>query len=231
MSTLVSSLITQARARINETSTTFHTEANLIAYANESQKYVVRETKCLEGSSTSAVVSGTQDYALPSDLLQIRRITFDGIKLFPINFVDLDEAELDETDITGAPANYFIWNDSIYLYPIPGSSDAGKYLKIFYYKAPVAITASTDAIETKPVYDDVIVAYMTYLALVKDSESDLSNLDKADYMMSECNAKLLAIKSQIKEKDLSSQPRRILSENIKSRDPLYTSRGFRSRNG
>ena len=227
MATLVSTLITRARTRINETSTTFHTEANLIAYADEGQKYVVRETKSLEDIDTSTtIVSGTQNYALPTDCIAIRRITFDGIKLFPIDFMDLDEAGLDETDSTGTPSNYYIWNDTIYLYPIPGSSGT---LKIYYYKAPATISLSTASLETKEVYDDAIVCYMTYLALIKDSESDLSNLDKADYMMGECNAKIMSIKNQLKEKDLSSPPRRILSENIKTRDPLYNSRSFRRR--
>ena len=228
MSTLVSSLITKCRRRLNETSETFHLPADLIAYADEGQKYVVRETKSLEDTDTAtSIVSGTQNYALPTDLIAIRRITYDGKKIFPIDFVDLDESELDETDSTGTPTEYYIWNDYIYLYPIPGTS--GKTLKIYYYKAPTTISASTDTLETKVVYDDAIICYMTYLALVKDSESDISNLDKADYMMGECNAKIMSIKNQLKEKDLSSPPRRILSENIRTRDPLYTSRSFRSR--
>ena len=226
MGTLISTLITRSRTRINETSTTFHTDANLIAYADEGQKYVVRETKSLEGSSTTTVASGTQTYALPSDCIVIRRITFDGIKLFPIDFIELDEAGLDETDSTGTPSNYYIWNDTLCLYPIPGGSGT---LKIYYYKAPATISLSTASLETKVVYDDAIICYMTYLALIKDSESDLSNIDKADYMMSECNAKILSIKNQLKEKDLSSPPRRILSENIKTRDPLYNLRSFRRR--
>lgn len=228
MGTLVSALITRARTRINETSTTFHTEANLIAYADEAQKYIVRETKCLEDIDTSTtIVSGTQEYALPTDYIAIRRITFDGIKLVSVDFTDLDEAGLDETYCTGTPTNYYIWEDYVFLYPIPGDSDVGKTLRIFYYKSPATITASTDTLETRTAYDDIAISYMTYLALIKDSESDISNLDKADYMMSECNAKLMSMKNQLKEKDLSSRPRRILSENMKSRDPLYNSRSFR----
>jgi len=228
MGTTVSTLITKARRNINETSTTFHTDADFIAYCDEAQKYVVRETKCLESSSTSTSVSGTQNYALPNDCIAVRRITYDGKKVFSIDFIELDESELDETDLTGTPTSYYIWNDTIYFYPIPGTS--GKTIKIYYYNSPGTIDAATDTLETKAIYDDAIVCYMTYKALIKDSESDISNLDKADYIMGECNAKLISIKIQIKEKDLSSQKRRILSENISSRDPLYhSSRAFRSR--
>ncbi len=231
MSTLISTLITRARTRISETSETFHTEANLIAHADEAQKYVVRETKSLEDIDTSTtIVSGTQNYALPTDNIAIRRITFDGIKLFPIDFLDIYESEIDDSASTGTPSNYYLWNDYMYLYPIPGAGNVGKTLAVYYYKAPTTITASTDTLETKEVYDDAIICYMAYLSLIKDSESDLSNLDKADYMMGECNAKIGSIKNQLKEKDLSSPPRRILSENIKTRDPLYhKSRSFRAR--
>jgi len=40
MGSAVSTLITKVQAHINETSTTFHTSANLIAYADEGQKYL-----------------------------------------------------------------------------------------------------------------------------------------------------------------------------------------------
>lgn len=224
MGTLVSVLNTKARRRINEESTEYHESDDFIAYADEGQKYVVRETKSLEGSSTTTTVSGTQTYALPDDCIETRRITLDGKKLFKVDFLEIDEAELDESNLTGTPTEYYIWNDTIYLL-----GDGGGTLKIYYYKAPATISLSTATLETKEVYDDAIVCYMTYLALIKDSESDLSNIDKADYMMGECNAKIFSIKNQLKEKDLSSPPRRILSENIKTRDPLYNLRSFRRR--
>jgi len=224
MGTLISTLATRARRRINEESTVYHESDDFIAYADEGQKYVVRETKSLEDSSTVNTASGTRTYALPDDCIGTRRITLDGKKLFKVDFLEIDEAELDESDLTGTPIEYYIWNDTICLL-----GDGGGTLKIYYYKSPITIDASTDTLETKVVYDDAIICYMTYLALIKDSESDISNLDKADYMMGECNAKIMSIKNQLKEKDLSSPPRRILSENIKTRDPLYNSRSFRRR--
>ena len=61
MSTAISALITKARRRINETSTVFHESDDLVAYADEAQKYTVRKTKCLTAINTeTTIISSTQ---------------------------------------------------------------------------------------------------------------------------------------------------------------------------
>jgi len=204
MGTATSVLITKCRRRLNETSDNLHTSDDLIAYADEAQKYFVRETRCLQGISSTAVADGTQGYSLPSDFLALRRVTFDGKKIFSVSFPEIDESGTNETDTsaTGTPKNFYIYNQTVYLIPIPGSSANGESLKIYYYKFPATIDATTDTLETDVVYDDIIVAYMTYLAFLKDGEFDM-----ADYHMSECNSKIISAKRQMSTDKLSRMPR------------------------
>jgi len=213
LGTLVSTIISTARVRLNETSTAFFTDANLVTFCNEAQKYFVRETKCLEGISTSTSVSGTQNYALPSDFYKLRRILYDGKSVKEVSFLDIDEADIDETDISGDPKSFYLWNDSIYFIPIPNTTSDS--IKIYYYKTPIAITLSSQTLETNSLYDDVIITYMVYLALIKDGEEE-----KADYEMQECNAKLSLIKKHLKEKSLTRPPRFRFSKNLATRDPM-----------
>ena len=213
MGSLVSTLITSARQRLNETSTAFFTDAQLVTYCNEGQKYLVRETKCLEAISTSTSVSGTQNYALPSDFYALRRLLYDGKSVKEVNFLDIDEADLDETDISGGSKNFYLWNGTIYFVPIPNRNN--DTIKIYYYKTPEIITATTDTLETNTLYDDVVITYMVYLALIKDGEEE-----KADYQMQECNAKLSLIKRHLKEKSLTRPPRFRFSRNLSTREPL-----------
>ncbi len=215
MGTLVSSLITQARRRINESSTAFHESDDLVAYCNEAQKYTVRKTKCLTGISTTTVTSGTQGYALPSDWWAIKRIKFDGKKLFQTDFDEIDDREIDETDQTGTPSNYYEWNDTIYLIPIPGGGDDGKTIRIYYHKQPETVDATDDTLDTKPIYDDIIISYMVYLALIKDSEFDM-----ADYILSEFHRKIAEWKQDLREKLLDRPPRFRRSTNLKTTDGL-----------
>lgn len=213
MGTLVSTIISSARQRLNETSTAFFTDANLVSFCDEAQKYFVRETKCLEGISTSTSVSGTQSYSLPSDFYALRRIKYDGKPVKKAGFLDIDESDIDETDYSGDPISYYIWNDSIYFIPIPNVS--GDTIKIFYYKSPAIIDATTDSLEINSLYDDAIITYMVYLALIKDGEEE-----KADYQMQECNAKISLIKKHLKEKDMTRPPRFRFSRNLKTREPM-----------
>jgi hypothetical protein len=214
MGSLVSTIISSGRLRINESSTKFHTDANLVLYCNEAQKYVVRETKCLEAIDTSNTsISGTQNYALPSDFMALRRVLYDGKKVSKTDFLEIDESGIDETDYSGTPKSYYLWNDTLYFIPIP--SVTGHAIKIFYYNNPATITATTDTLETNTLYDDLLVSYMVYLAFIKDGEEQ-----KADYQMQECNAKLSLIKKHLKEKDLSRPPRFRFSRNLSTREPM-----------
>lgn len=217
MATLVSTLITKCRRRLNETSTTFHTAADLIAYCDEGQKYFVRETRCLEDTETTSASDGTQAYDIPDDFLALRRLTFDGKKLFRVSFQEIDEAEINETDstATGTPKNFYIWNAQFYLIPIPGSSEDGDELIAYYYKWPTTISASDSSLEIESVYDDVVVTYMTYLGLLKDQKFDM-----ADYHMTECNAKIMSIKRQMATDKLSRPPRLRVSRNLRTSEPF-----------
>lgn len=216
MGTAISTLITRARRRLNEASTAFHEDDDLVAYADEAQKYTVRETKCLTAIDTSeTAVSGTQNYNLPSDWFAIERILFDGKKLFKTTFAEIDELEIDETDLTGTPTSYYEWNDDIWLIPIPGGGDAGKTIKVYYYKQPSEITATASTLDTKAIYDDIIICYMVYLALIKEPE-----YEAADYILGEYHTKIVQMKKNLNETDLSSPPRFRRSTNIKTRDGL-----------
>ena len=215
--TAVSALITKARRRINESSTTFHEDADLIDYADEAQKYFIRQTRYLEGSSTTTAESGTQNYALPLDFLALQRVTYDGKKIDRISYHELDELNIDDTDYTGTPTFYYILNDQIYLIPIPNDT---KTIKLYYHKFPLTLDATADLLEIPPIYDDVIVCYMCYMAYKKDAESDISSLDFADYWMTECNVKIQQIKSDMREDKLDRPVMFIPKRNHRLRTPL-----------
>ena len=226
MSTLVSELITRCRRRLNETATTFHSDEDLIDYADEAQRYIAMETRPLETTGTDTIDStqtNPEQYSLPTDFLAMRRITLDGHDLFKTYFAEIREAEIRESDQTGDPEMYYEWNDVIYLLPIPGNGNDGETLKYWYWKKPTILTATTDTLEIGSEWDDVVIPYMEYLAWKKDGEPDF-----ADYAMTESNLKMVSIKRQRKEDTVTSPPRFRVSDNLRSRDPLHLYR-YRSR--
>ena len=79
-------------------------------------------------------------------------------------------------------------------------------------------TASTLSLPNE--YDDIVITYMAYLAFFKNSDSDSGDMNKADYVMNECNAKLASLKSKSRERKLIRPPRFRASDNLKNRDAL-----------
>jgi hypothetical protein len=108
-------------------------------------------------------------------------------------------------------------NGQLYLFPIPNSVAT---MRLYYYKIPVTLDATSDTLETPPIYDDVIVCYMCYMAYKKDAESDISSLDFADYWMTECNVKISQIKSDMQEDKLDRPVMFIPKRGYRLRTPL-----------
>lgn len=91
-------------------------------------------------------MSGTAEYALPTDLLDVMRVAHNGLKIEGVSQYELDVLyNSDWTDDTGTPAKYYIDldpnNKKIHLFPIPTAGDAGtNNLVIEYLKIPPTLT-------------------------------------------------------------------------------------------
>ncbi len=212
--TTVATLITKARRRINQTSETFHTAADMLAYAGEAQDYIVTETNCLEEISTSSVVTSQQAYALPSDFQDMDRLLYEDQRVLRVDKTQIDELEIEEEEHSGEPEVYYIYDSQFWLFPIPSSSEDGNELKLFYYKKPLALSATTSSLEIDTRFDGAVVAYMTYLAFLKEKEFDM-----ADYHLAEANAKIKSIMIKLNEKT-DGHYRMKLGRSGKFRNPL-----------
>lgn len=77
-------------------------------------------------STTIDTVNGTQSYALPTDNLDIimAQITAGGrtYTMMPISFVELQELTAASNSLASYPDRYSIFNQRIYLYPIPNGA-------------------------------------------------------------------------------------------------------------
>lgn len=213
--TTVSTAMARARRRLNEqSSTTFHSDADFIAYADEAQKYVAKTSECLQQKSTTLTVANQAEYAVPDDFIVMKRLLFDGKRARPINFEHIDDEGLEEANITlGGEAYYYIFADEITIIPTP--AEASIPLKLFYVRIPITLTATTDSLEIPQYLEDSLVTYMTYCAWLKDIEYEL-----ADYNLAECNAKISLNKRQVYERDTDTQPAIKFAQSIKRRRPL-----------
>ncbi len=94
----------------------------------------------LEDSFETTTVAGTQEYAYPTNALGIKRVTYNGRRLEPIDFIKDDQITLwnSATAAQGPPVAYVEWEETLALRPIP---DSAYTLKVYAYCRPQEISA------------------------------------------------------------------------------------------
>lgn len=152
---LPSEIIEDVRQRYNAVGDNFFADQELYDLIFDASMELATETECVEATDTStATVSGTQAYALPTRAFKIQRLTWNGVRLDPIDFMEDDyyTGNRAATTQTGDPRYYSLWNGSVYLRPVP---DEAQTLAFFSCNYPAAVTAASTL--------SVPVQYQSYL--------------------------------------------------------------------
>jgi hypothetical protein len=180
-------LITMCRQRHNSVGDTFWSDDEIRGLIYAGCNEMAREAKVIEGVYTTSTVVGQQEYSYPTQTISIKRVTYAGAKLQPITFREDDQITGLNAGVTsqGTPQYYAVWNDTIYLRPLPAAVGT---LKIFSYNEPQALT-SVSTLEIPSQYHADIVSYVLFCMHAKEK-----NFDGATYWRDEWDERLLRIK-------------------------------------
>lgn len=178
---------TSARNRYNSIGDSFFSSEEILALMWDACLDITRECNLIERVYTTSTVASQQEYAYPTSTISIKRITYDGKKLKPITMREDDAITglNQSTTSEGTPQYYFVWNDTIYLRPIPSSVAT---LKIFTYNEPSVLTISS-TLEIPTQFHMDIVDYIVSEMAAKDS-----NLQFAKYYADKWERSKLDIK-------------------------------------
>lgn len=136
----ITELINQTRAQYNATADTFFGDSEIIQYIYEACTILARECLLIEGYDASqSTVIGTQTYTVPTNAIILKRVTYNGQKLQPIDFRQDDSLTYlnQNTVASGTPIYYAIWNRQVYLRPIPSAVGP---IAFFTFDMPAALT-------------------------------------------------------------------------------------------
>lgn len=128
-----SELAEYARRQYNAVGDAFFSDPELYQYIWAAQLELATEALCIRRVYTASTVAAQQEYEYPTNALSIKRVTYDGEKLTPITFREEDALTSPAVTVSGSPQYYAVWNDTLYLTPIP---DAVGTLKIFSINEP-----------------------------------------------------------------------------------------------
>lgn len=135
-------LVTYARQRYNAVTDTFFSDSELYTLIWDAQMQLAKETLCIRRTYTTPTVVGQQEYQKPSACFSLKRVTYNGRKVFKILDREDDALTLNNqtTTATGTPQYYWEWDTVIELRPVP---DDVQTLKLYTYDLPQIVTATT----------------------------------------------------------------------------------------
>lgn len=134
---------TAARQRYNAVGDDFWSDAEIYNIIYQGCCEMATEGLIIEQTYSSVSVASQQEYSFPTNALNIKRITYDGKKLDYITFREDDVLTVlnQATTATGVPTCYAIWNNIIYLRPVPAT--AALVIKIWANIEPQSVTSTS----------------------------------------------------------------------------------------
>src|ERR1041385_5258558 len=109
---------TAVRNKYNAVGDSFWSQAEIFGLIHEACQELAVETECIPAKdATSSTVAGTKAYSYPTRFIAIKRLEWNGQKLFKVDDRDADGLNLYNSAVTvsGNPQHYWIWNNQVYL--------------------------------------------------------------------------------------------------------------------
>ncbi len=178
------------RERYNAVGSTFWSSSEIFTLIYNAQMDFCNRTHAIESTYQTTTVADTQEYDLPSTVIAVKRATWKGFRLTPINQNDDDLITAFDTDTTssGDPRYFWVWNNKIVLRPIPSSAET---LKIWSHNMPETVS-STSTLDISPAFHTWLIDYVVSFMVAKDE-----NLVLARYYMDLWESNIVKAKNVI----------------------------------
>jgi len=182
----VSAIITLARQLADMENTQFVTDTELVTYCDQAyREFYDLIINCFQNyaikTANITLVSGQDDYTMPTDLLKLRLVRLTGISGKPLVLRKFNFEEMSRLTYSffGYPVRYSTYNtDTIRMIPTPTN---GANLEIWYVPTATAITNTAHTIEVYNGYDEYIAVLMAMrMAQKEESTYEMLALRKRD---------------------------------------------------
>lgn len=173
----VQTIIDRVRIDVAEANADFWADADFIQWTNEAVREIVNQTRCLEtGVSTIVLYPFGRSYSLSAlSWIDVEKVEYDSgvtwihssgtTRFNPLYIYDLDRVPFiklrqgNEKE-TGTPKVFAVWNNSLYVWPMPDTTQAGTTCYAYYVPLPSGVTSAASSIETPSYFDSAILDYV-----------------------------------------------------------------------
>ena len=186
-STLASTIITNARYHLNDTTTSavanyFWTDAELLVWVNQGTLDIASRTRCLESTEDLTLAADTVEYAITSDYIDVSAVIYkdtSGVKkgLTRKNPQTIGNDPIDP-DI-GEPIYWYEWAGKIGAFPALTTGTGT--ITVYYVSRPSSVTAGV-AVYVPEVYERALTLYVASQAFIRSGRFDKSGALMAEYL-------------------------------------------------
>jgi len=203
-STTAATIITNARAYLNQVGSTFCTADQMLVWLNDGMMDLT--TLGLSGQETETItlVADTIEYSITSSYIKVVAVFYidsDGkekaLKQGNVWSVGLTEADL-VPDADKIPTFWYEWAGKIGVYPPLAAIDGttAETVKLYLVKRPAALALSSDDVTTPAIYDKALTLYIAAQGFLRGRQ-----FNKAEVLMDMYYKEL-----GITREDLNTQP-------------------------
>jgi hypothetical protein len=178
---LVSDITTRVQRIFGDEAGVQLTTEDILRFINDGVREILyKNESLLQKTATTASIANQQDYALPSDVLILRGISWKDTgetsyhKLKGMTLNDFNEYidGWDGNDYgTGVPVVYMIFENLITLFPTPAVSTAAA-MKLYYQRTPVDSLLTSDTPDIPSIYHELLVTYCLKQAYEMDEDAE-----------------------------------------------------------
>jgi len=169
---LVSEIATRIKDQFGDDQGGVITDARVMRWVNDAMRDIAVANNLFLVKATAAVVNGQAEYQVPSNILTLHSVKFQGRKLTGLSQTEADEFQADGSAVpTGIPTHFWLFGNVLTLYPTPNLNDPNDLL-VQYTRTPTEVTAVGNTPELPAQYHNRIVEYCIAQAAELDDDGD-----------------------------------------------------------
>lgn len=158
-----------ARERYNAVGDPHFTSQMILNLIYQAQMEMALECYCIENTYSTTSTNGTREYSYPTNAIAVRRVEYNGVKLYP-RTLEADP-KTSTSAPSGTPSTYAIWNRELILFPTPDAT--GDTIKVFTYNMPQVVTAGS-SLDVPSKYHLNIIDYILSIFYAKDQNESMA---------------------------------------------------------
>jgi hypothetical protein len=182
----VAQITTRVQRQFGDTELAQILQSDVYNWINDCIREVVVQNDLLQTQSVTDGVANQKQYDLPTAVLKLRRVGYQGFPLRPLSVEEADQmlgnsgVAVNSGYPTGTPTHYWVYAGKINLYPAPANSGTGD-IALNYTKYPTPVTTTSDVPELPAEYDNRIVEYCIAQAFELDTNMQVAGIKMGQF--------------------------------------------------